>query len=214
MSEDDDDGDDRDREPPTYSRMGNGRVRRYRTLRRATIRTRRWRMQVPIAEVLGQVLRDHGLTDEARKQAVCLFWFEIAGDRIASKTLPVAFADGVLSIEASNSSWVHEMQFHRTAVIRNINKWVETQQVWLGPPPFVHELRVVLAARKRELLVDRGLVESLRRRRVERERRRVPVIVPQLPSNVERDAIRAETSHIDDPALRAEIEAVRLKWNR
>jgi len=220
MRDDDDDddcndGDDRrSKQPPAFSRMGVGRdgARRYRSLRRATSRARRWRQQLPIDVLLGQVIREHGLNDDIRRHAVCLYWFEIAGDRIATKTYPIALANGTLTIAAVSSSWVHELQFHRAKLLQGINAWAEANQAWLGPAPLVRELRVSLAARHRERLVERQDVERLRNHQRRPPQR--PARPPQPPSSGEQEAIRAEASHVDDPEVRAVIESIRLKWNR
>ena len=112
MTEDDNDNDDEREPPPAVSRIDRAGDRRYRVLNRPTGRYRnrdrfqRRRRQIPIAELIGRLLEHHGLTDEVRKRAVCLYWPEIVGERIASKTFPVSFAEGVLQVSASNSSWV------------------------------------------------------------------------------------------------------------
>lgn len=220
MTEDSDDNDDDEREPPpAVSRIDRAGDRRYRVLTRATgryrnrDRFRRLRKQLPIAELIGRLLEHHGLTDEVRKRAVCFYWPEIVGERIASKTFPVFFADGVLQVSASNSSWVHELHFFKARLIAAINNWVDANRTWLGPPPLVLDMRFMLAMQQRDLLVDRDHVHRLRQYHAWRVRPRSEV-APPIASEAERDAIRAETSTIVDPELRALIEGVRLTWNR
>lgn len=218
MDDDDDNSNDDDEgrgSPPPFSRMGRGRPpRRYRELTRYRTRDRlaRQRRQLPIAELLGIVIKHHGLTDEARQRFVCLYWDDIA-DRIAPKTWPISFSDGVLHIEAETSTWVHELQFHKAKLIGRINAWVDANRVWLGPPPLVHDLRFELGMRRnRTPLVEREYAQRLRARhlrRLWRPREKVPPIA----SESEREAIRAETSRIADEELRALIEGVRVKWN-
>lgn len=212
--------DDTDDEPsavPALSRLTRSGGRTYRSLTRSVPREGhrypRPRKQVRITELLGWVIKHHGLTDEARHRFVCLFWDEIAGERIAGKTFPVAFADGVLQISAASSSWVHEMQFHKTKLIVKINNWIEANRVWLGPPPLVTDIRCVLAMKHREPLVDREHARSLRLEH--HERTRAPAAnAPPVSSEAERAAIHAETIVIDDPEIRALVESVRVKWNR
>ncbi|MBA2541154.1 MAG: DUF721 domain-containing protein [Deltaproteobacteria bacterium] len=170
----------------------------------------RQRRHVAVEELIGHLIRHHGLTDEVRARSVCLFWTEIAGDRVASKTFPVSLKDGVLRVEVSTSSWLHELQFSKVELIATINDWIGANQVWLGPPPLVVELRFALAMRRRGPLVDR---EHARRLRLSR-RLRPRVEPPSIVSETEREAIREATSSIGDPELRALIEGVRLKWNR
>ena len=214
--DDHDDGDDNGREAlPAVSRLGRVGNRRYRVLSRATGRYRypRLRKQLPLEELIGQLIRQHGLTDEVRQRFVCLYWSEIAGERVASKTFPVSFADGVLRVSASSSPWVHEMQFFKAQLIAQINRWVDANRVWLGPPPLVTDMRFILTMRQREPLVDREHARRLRLRHLQRVRARVDVIPPTV-SDADREAIRTETGKIDDSELRAVIETVRMKWNR
>jgi Dna[CI] antecedent, DciA len=213
-------GDESDREgPPAVSRLHRGGTRGYRVLSRAGRRYQardryaRQRKQLPVAELIGRLIGYHGLTDEVRQRFICLYWPEIAGERIASRTFPVSFSDGVLHVSATNSSWVHEMQFLKAQLIVQINGWIDDNRVWLGPPPLVAEIRCALAMPRREPLVD---PEHARRLRLQHSPRRwrTHEAVPPPVSDAERGAIRRETSTIVDAELRAMIEAVRMKWNR
>ena len=218
--DDHDNGDDEGREaPPAVSRLGRVDNRRYRVLSRSTDRYRdrgrysRLRKQLPLKELIGQLIMRHGLTDEVRQRFVCLYWPEIAGERFASRTVPVAFADGVLRVSAINSSWVHEMQFYKAQLIAQINRWVDDNRVWLGPPPLVTDIRFILTMRQREPLVELEHARRLRQRHLQRIRPRVDA-TPPLVLDADRAAIRAETSTVVDSELRAVIETVRMKWNR
>jgi hypothetical protein len=201
--------------PPSLSRIGRVRPRPYRAVTRARTRDRfrRQRRQLPIAELIGILIEHHGLTDECRQRFVCLYWDEIAGARIAPKTWPISFSKGVLHVAAVSSTWVHELQFHKTTLVAQINSWVDANRVWLGPPPLVTDLRFELGQRQCRPIVER---EHARRLRVRHLRRlwRPPVVVPPIASEEEREAIRAETSRVADDELRALIESVRIKWNR
>jgi hypothetical protein len=216
-AQDDSDGNDTDREgPPAFSRLDRGGTRRYRVLNRASYRYRdrdrqpRRRKQLPVAELIGALIRRHGLTDEVRQRFVCLYWPEIAGERVASRTFPASFAEGVLHVSAVNSPWVHEMQFYKAQLIAQINGWIDANRVWLGPPPLVTDIRFTLGMQRRERMVDPEHARRLRLRYRSRPRDAAPPSV----SDVERDAILKETCTIVDADLRAVIEAVRMKWNR
>lgn len=217
--DDDSDADDERGAPPAVSRLNRAGDRRYRTLQRTTGRDRtrarfpRLRKQLPIVELIGRLINHHGLTDDVRQRCVGLYWPEIVGERIAAKTFPVQFTDGVLQVSAINSSWVHELYFLKAQLITNINGWVDANRVWLGPPPLVLDMRFALAMKQREPLVDR---EHARRLRLYHARRMKPRIdrTPPVASEADRAAIRAETRTVVDAELRALIEGVRLKWNR
>ena len=218
MANDGDDGDERDA-PPAVSRLDRVGDRRYRVLNRTSARSRnrdrfpRIRKQLPIAQLIGRLIEHHGLTDAVRQQCVCLYWPEIVGERIASKTFPATFAEGVLQVSVTNSSWVHELHFFKAQLITKINDWVDANRIWLGPPPLAIDLRFVLGMKHRAPLVDREHVHRLRLYHARRTKAPFEVIPPDA-SAAEREAIRAETSMVIDPELRALIEDVRVKWNR
>lgn len=201
-----------DDEPPRFSRLGRD-DRRYRVLQRVTA-YRRHRAQLPLVELLASVLENRGLTDAVRKHCVCIYWPEIVGERFASKSFPASFTGTTLQVFASSSPWVHELQLVKSTLIAKVNAWVEANQKWLGPPPLVSDMRFALLMRQRDPIAD---LEQIRRLRVEQARRaaqRAADTTPPVASDAERAAIVAEVSAVEDPELRAAIEAVRLAWNR
>jgi hypothetical protein len=216
---DDDDNEDGKATPPTFSRLERGGTRGYRMLTRTSSQYRsrdrfpRQRRQHQLAKLLGILIAQHGLTDEVRQRAVCLYWPEIVGERVASKTSPLAFSEGLLQVSAINSSWVHEMRFRTAQLVAQINSWVDTNRVWLGPPPLVTDIRFTLGTQRRELLVDPEHARQLRLRHLRRTRP-AREIAPPIVSDVDREAIQRETSTILDPELRAIVERVRVTWNR
>jgi Dna[CI] antecedent, DciA len=158
------------------------------------------------------LINHYGLSDDVRQIAVCLFWPEIVGARFASRTTPLSFTKGVLEVSAASSPWVQEMRFFTTTIIALIHAWIDANQVWLGPPPLVKDIRFGLGTRRQHSLVDPADAQRLRLRGL-------PTVSacnmpPPTLSDANRDAIRAEASAIADPELRAEIESLRLKWDR
>lgn len=204
---------DDERDLPPVSRLGRTSTRAYRGLSRTRERHRRQRTRLRIDELLGQVIKSHGLTDDVRQHAVFLYWKEIAGERFAARTFPASFAEGVLHVSATSSSWVHEMQFYKTQLVDKINTWIGSQSVWLGEPPLVTDMRFVLGSQRREPLVDPAYVDRLRSRLLRKLRPR-PIAPPPTVTDEQRAAIEAETSCIVDDELRATIERVRTRWNR
>lgn len=211
-------------EPPPVSRIERSPpgapTRGYRVLTRTGDRYRarerftRQRKQRPVAELLGMVIREHRLTDEVRQRIVGLYWLEIAGERIASKTFPASLIEGVLHVSAINSSWVQEMQFFKARLLTQINSWVEANRTWLGPPPLVVDIRFALGSPRREPVVDVDYARKLRERHIRRTRPRIDAIPPSDATDSDRAAIRDATAAVADDELRAVIEHVRLKWNR
>lgn len=216
---DEHDGDDERGAPPVVSRLNWVGDRRHRILNRASTRyrnrdrlSRLWK-QLSIGELIGRLVTHHRLTDEVRQACVCVYWPEIVGERIASKTFPTSLAAGVLQVFAINSPWVHELHFLKAQLITQTNNWVNANRVWLGPPPLVLDMRFMLAMKQREPLVDQ---EHVRRLRLQHARRVKPHTdaPPPVASDADRAAIRAETRTIADAELRDLIEGIRLKWSR
>lgn len=201
--------------PPAVSRLTRPGERRFRTTTRYRGRDRfvRSGKQLPIGDLIGQVIRRYGLTDEVRQHFVCLHWFEIAGERFAARTFPTSFAKGVMEVSVVSSSWVQEMRFFKDQLITSIHQWIDANRIWLGPPPLVSDIRFVLGTPRRAALVDREHVRRLRAYHARRIAPR-PRVVPPIASDIDRAAICAETSAVPDPEVRAAIETVRLKWNR
>ena len=205
--------DDDNPEPPARSRLDRPRPRPYRVLSRTSGRLPpRARKQLPIAELIGSQITAHRLTEEVRQRVVCLYWLEIAGEKIASKTFPVSLYEGELHLAATSSAWVQEMQYYKARVIAQVHVWFEANRVWLGSPPLLTDIRVVLGAQRREPLVDPEHARRLRMRDLQRMMRRTTA--PPVASDVERQAIIAETSVVEDDELRATIALVRTRWNR
>lgn len=205
---------------PPVSRIDRNPTRGYRVLARTSNRYRarerftRQRKQRPIAELLGVVIREHGLTDEVRQRIVCLYWQEITGDRIASKTFPTSIIEGVLHVSAISSVWVQEMQYYKAKLLTQIAEWVDANRTWLGPAPLVKDIRCALGMQRRDKLVDPDYARALRERHIRRTRPVAEAAPPPTVSDAERAAIRIETCAIVDDELRLAIENVRLKWNR
>jgi hypothetical protein len=205
MSDEGDDAEGHDELPPTVSRIDRSNARRYRVRSRGR-RFMRVGKQLPAGEVIRRLL-------EHRRRCVCIYWAEIVGEDLASKTFPVSFSESVLHVSATSSSWVQELHWRKAQLIAMINNWVEANRRWLGPPPLVLDIRGELGVRQRKPLVEQDHVRRLlshytRRKRPPRE------VLPLVASEAEREAIRAETNAIADPELRALVESVRLKWNR
>jgi len=240
MDDDDNDTGEPLAPPPSISRLGRGGPRRYRTLSRFRTRDRfpRQKRLLPIADLIGILIKHHGLTDECRQQFVCIYWEEIVGGdgcrasgdesqpdsggvnsrggnpQLAARTWPVRFSEGLLHVETDSSSWVHELQFLKQTLIAKINAWVDANRVWLGPPPLVTDMRFELGGRRtRSPIAERANVRHMKarhRRRLWRPRQNVPPTI----SDAEREAILRETNSIIDPELRRIVESVRVKWRR
>lgn len=171
----------------------------------------RQRRELPIEELLGLLISTHGLTEAVREQCICMFWRDIVDARIADRTLPDSISRGVLKLSTEHPVWVHELRFFKAQMIQQINAWIDAHRAWLGPSPLVSDIRIGLGV-QRERLVD---PDQLRRLQLRHQRRLRPRgRLPPVISEADREAIRAETSLVEDEDLRATIELVRTTWNR
>src|ERR1041385_1440010 len=129
-----------DPKQPRHSARGRGALRgagRFKPRERY----RRHRGQRPVEELIGLLLKMHGLTEFVRERCIYLYWREMIDPRIAQRTSPDAISNGVLKIWASSSAWMHELQFYKAQMIEQINQWIDAHRIWLGPPPLVTDLR-------------------------------------------------------------------------
>lgn len=181
--------------------------------RRVPGRHHRHVQEVSVAELVGLLLKIHRVLPDVRLHCVGIYWRRIVGDRIASRTSPHELERGAtLKVYAATSSWMHELQFHRAAMLRQINDWIDAQRVWLGEGPFVSDLRFVLGA-PRSPLIDKEELHKM----VLRSARKPPPPDRRPPaeiSELDLAAIRAVTALVQDDDLRTLIESVRTKWNR
>jgi predicted nucleic acid-binding Zn ribbon protein len=156
----------------------------------------------PVSELVGTVIKHHNLVDVVRQHAVYIFWREMVGRQISSKTSPDSLSRGVLRVWTKTSSWVHQLQFFKAQMLEQINSWI-------GGPPLVSEIRFSISSQRDPV----DPVDHLRQlRRSMWQRMRAKKSPPPAVADAVKQAIRAETSVVQDDDVRAEIERVRLRW--
>lgn len=216
MSFDDDSDDGRSpSNPPRRSRIFYRPSRPSRSLERARFRDRfeRTGKLLNLRELIGSLIRHHRVSDEVRQRSICLYWHEIVEPRVAAHAFPASFYQSTLNIAVDSSAWMHQLQTTKQHLIDAINGWVEKNRSWLGRPPLVTNIRFTNGSREREPLVDRKQLEELHASHLARTPR--PAIDPPKSISAEdRAQILSDAASIDDPEIRATVEAVRLRWNR
>ncbi|HTR51846.1 MAG TPA: DUF721 domain-containing protein [Kofleriaceae bacterium] len=181
---------------------GGRRLPPRRGWRRGNDRYERVKGAAPVSELIGSVIKRHNLVDVVRQHSVYIFWRDMVGRQISSKTSPDSLSRGVLRVWAKTSSWMHELQFFKAQMLEQINAWV-------GSPPLVSEIRFSLSS-QREAVDPVDHLRQLRRSLWQRMRARKSP--PPAVSDEVKNAIRAEASTVQDDEVRAEIERVRLLW--
>lgn len=162
-------------------------------------RRRRLREVVRAGEIVDGLLTGYHIADEVRSHRVVVDWRIIVGARIAARTRPHPVRDGVLHVQVSNSTWMHQLAFMREEIKTRVNEHV-------GAPPLVSSVRLHLGYRRR----DDGAEPVIGPAR--RTRRRRPL--PPPASDEQLAEIERELAAVDDPELQAVILEARRRLAR
>ena len=76
----------------------------------------------PIGSILNRVLKEcrNGSDDELIR--VWELWDGVVGETISENARPAAFKGKILLVHVSSSPWIHQLQFHKKDIIRNLNE--------------------------------------------------------------------------------------------
>lgn len=74
----------------------------------------------PLGDVLGGFTDDRGWTGPLAKASVMAHWGEIVGDENASRTEPIGFEDGVLTVRCASTAWTQQMLILRAEATTRI----------------------------------------------------------------------------------------------
>ncbi len=88
-------------------------------------RTRKRSDTKPAAHALIRLLKDLGLTDQARKLRISSAWAQAVGPEIASRTEPQSFNRGVLVVKSNSAAWQNELTFLKAEIIEKVNLALE-----------------------------------------------------------------------------------------
>jgi predicted nucleic acid-binding Zn ribbon protein len=77
---------------------------------------------VRVADVLGNVLEEHGLKDEVEQAGVVESWPELVGEHVAAVTHAKVVVDGALFVEVRTSAWLTELNMMRGDFLRRVNE--------------------------------------------------------------------------------------------
>ena len=143
-------------------------------------------------DVIAELLTGYRIDAELTKEQLFARWRQLVGDRIASRTTPVQFTDGTLTVAVANSSWLHQLSLMGDQFAARINTalghtLVTSVRLRLGRPS------------------DRKPLAPNHRRRLRSKRKQT-----RHPTTSDAQ-IRSETALIDDDDLRAIIFTARRK---
>ena len=76
----------------------------------------------PLAAILPALFEQLGLARTAEGWRAVSDWPAVAGPRLARHTRAVSFRDGTLAVEVEGSAWMHELEFLKRELVRNLNR--------------------------------------------------------------------------------------------
>ena len=84
----------------------------------------------PIADTLGELLKERGLEDDVARVAVLEAWARIVGPQIAAVTQPRAItADGTLIVGVKSNGWMTELSLMERQLLAKLNAAAEKAEV-------------------------------------------------------------------------------------
>lgn len=161
-----------------------------------------------VAALVARVIENRGLVEVVRHHRVLIEWKELVGERIARATAPDSLSKGVLGVWVRTSSWIHELQFSRDAMIAQINEGI-------GGRPLVTDIRFHHGGKDLLRVADREAhLRALEETRARRHAAPPPRLEPTPADAAALAQIHADTAAVEDDELREAIARVRARWDR
>ena len=76
---------------------------------------------VPVADLMGELVRDRGWDERLSIQRVFTDWPAVVGPDVAAHSTVEGFDDGVLTVRADSTSWAKELQLLAPGLVRRLN---------------------------------------------------------------------------------------------
>ena len=76
---------------------------------------------VPVADLVGDLVRDRGWDERLNVQRVFTDWPAVVGADVAAHSAVEGFDDGVLTVRADSTSWAKELQLLAPGLVRRLN---------------------------------------------------------------------------------------------
>ena len=80
---------------------------------------------IHISEILNSAFGKYRPAMDTEMTRIWDIWDQAVGKPIAMNAKPDAFKDGVLMVNVSSSSWIHQLKFLEKEMILNINKQLD-----------------------------------------------------------------------------------------
>lgn len=76
---------------------------------------------VPVADIMSELVETQGWDERLNVQRVFTDWPAVVGADVAAHSTVEGFADGVLSLVATSTSWARELQLLAPGLVRRLN---------------------------------------------------------------------------------------------
>ena len=73
-----------------------------------------------VGDVLSTLTREAGWDRELAREDVVRAWADVAGENTAQHTRPVAFSEGMLTVQADSTAWAKQLQLMRAQILSEI----------------------------------------------------------------------------------------------
>lgn len=77
-----------------------------------------------VSNILGQILKDKGLSKKVVQYSIFEIWEEIVGSTIAKYTQPLRVVGDILIIKTKNSAWANELTFMKPEILKKIHEHI------------------------------------------------------------------------------------------
>ncbi len=84
---------------------------------------------IHISDILNSALSSYRPADDTQMTKVWDVWETAVGKAIATNAKPDSFKNGVLFVNVSCSSWVHQLKFLEKEMLENINRQLDKKAV-------------------------------------------------------------------------------------
>ncbi len=73
-----------------------------------------------LGDVVADLTRQSGWDAQLAREDVVRTWAEVSGEETSRHTRPVAFSDGILTIQADSTAWAKQLQLMRAQILSEI----------------------------------------------------------------------------------------------
>ena len=73
--------------------------------------------------LLGSLIRDLGIQEGIRFAQITKDWYHLFQEPLSSHMFPSYFSQGQLTLNVDSHVWLHELHFHKTAIIKKLKAY-------------------------------------------------------------------------------------------